>query len=144
MFLKFHAWYGQMIYEHGHENQFLKFWIPMFLFCEYILLIRLLHLSHFFSPIYSPLLCNTFPPTSPPSLSWYPWVIHVSSLASTFPILFLTGLFYTYQLCSLFPVPFHPFSPHHLPADKPPWDLHFCDSVPVLIVCLVSFCFCIF
>ena len=39
-------------------------------------------------------------------------VIHISSLASTFPILFLTSpcLFSTYHLCYLFPVPFFPLS----------------------------------
>ena len=41
-----------------------------------------------------------------------PCVVHISSLASTFPILFLTSpcLFSTYYLCYLFSVPF-PFSP---------------------------------
>ena len=40
------------------------------------------------------------------------WVIHISSLASPFPILFLTSscLFSTYHLCFLFSVPF-PLSP---------------------------------
>ena len=39
------------------------------------------------------------------------------------------------------PVPFTPFSPIRLPADNPPCDPHFYDSVPVLVVCLVCFCF---
>ena len=102
----------------------------------------LLQLSH--SPLYSPLPCT--PPQ--PAFSLFnscPWVVHISSLASPFPILFLTSpcLFSTYHLCSLFPLPF-PYSPLPLPlsADNPPCDLHFCDSVPVLVVCLVCFCFC--
>ena len=76
-------------------------------------------------------------------LSSCPWVVYISSLASTFPILFSTSpcLFYAYHLCFLFPVTFPPFSPHPLPADNPPCDLHFCGSVPVLVVCLVCFVF---
>ena len=72
--------------------------------------------------------------------------VHISSSASTFPILFLTSpcLFHTYHLCFLFPVPFPPFTSLTHPADNPPCDLHFCDSVPVLVVCLVYFCFLLF
>ena len=36
------------------------------------------------------------------------------------------------------------FSPNVLPTDNPPCDLHFCGSVPVLVVCLVCFCFYLF
>ena len=84
------------------------------------------------------------PPYSIPSpFSSCPWILHISSLASPFPILFLTSpcLFCTYHSCILFPVPFPPFSTLHLPTDNPPCDIHFCDSVPVLVVCLVSFWF---
>ena len=81
------------------------------------------HSLHFILP--------TPPPTSPPYSSC-PWVIHVSSLASTFPILFLPSpcLFSTYHLCYLFSVPFPPLSPSHSPMYNPPCDLHFCGSVP--------------
>ena len=105
----------------------------------------LLQLSQFFSPLYSPLPC-TFPPSSvPTTLSSCPWVIHISSLASLFPILFLPSpcLFCTYYLCFLFPVPFPSFSPLPLPTDNLPCDLHFCYSVPVLVVCLVCCCCCL-
>ena len=88
----------------------------------------------FFLPLYPPPPCI-------PHLSSCPWVVHISSLASPFPILFLTSPC-TYQLCFLFPVPFLPFSPLLLPADNPPCDLHFCNSVPLLVVPLVYFCFC--
>ena len=97
----------------------------------------LLQLSHF--PPFTPLRpAHTLLPTFP-SFSSCPWVLHTSSLASTFPILFLTSpcLFSTYHLCYLFSVPFHPFSPSHSPVDNPSCDLHFCGSVPVLVVCLV-------
>ena len=99
--------------------------------------------------------CTIFPPLSastlqppPTSIAHSPfssrlWVIHRSSLASPFSILFLTSpcLFCIYQLCFLFPVPFLPFAPFPLPADNPPRDLHFCDSFPVVVVCLVCCCF---
>ena len=98
-------------------------------------------------PHFSPLYCP--PPCTPlsiafPHLSSCPWVIHVSSLASTFPILFLPSpcLFSTYHLCYLFSEPFPPLSPSHSPADNPSCDLHFCGSVPVLVVGLVCSCFC--
>ena len=82
-----------------------------------------------------------------PTLSSCPRVIHMSSLASPFPILFLNPyLFCTYHLCFLFPVPFPPFStappPALPPVDNPPCELHFCDSVSVLVGCLVCFWFC--
>ena len=41
----------------------------------------------------------------------------------------------------LIPCTFHPFTPLPFPTDNPPCDLHFCDCVPVLLVCLVCFCF---
>ena len=73
-----------------------------------------------------------------------PWVVHISSLALTFPILFLPSpcLFSTYHLCYLFYVPFPPLSPSHSPADNPPHDLHFCGfTFPILFLpspCLFS------
>ena len=65
------------------------------------------------------------------------WVVYISSLASTFPILFLTSpcLFCAYHLYFLFPVPSPPFLP--LATDNPPCDLYFHDSVPILVVCHV-------
>ena len=70
-------------------------------------------------------------------------VVHISSLASTFPILFLPSPVYflptIYATYSLYL--FLPFSPCPLPADNPLCGLHFCDSVPFLVVCLVCFCF---
>ena len=58
---------------------------------------------------------HSLPLTFPPYSSC-PWVILISSLASTFPILFSTSpcLFSTYHLCYLFSVPFplsHPPTP---------------------------------
>ena len=97
-----------------------------------------------FSLLHSLLPCT--PPLSHilPTNSSCPWVIHIHSLASTFPTLFLPSpcLFSTYHLCYLFSVPFPPLFPSHSPVDNPPCDLHFCGSVPILVVCLVCFCFC--
>ena len=106
------------------------------------LLIMLLQLSHF-PPFPQLHPAHPLPPTFP-TYSSCPWVIHISSLASPFPILFLPSpcLFSTYHLCYLFSVPLPPLSPTHSPIDNPPCDLHFCGSVPVLVVCLVCFCFC--
>ena len=58
---------------------------------------------------------HRLPPTFPPYSSC-PWVILVSSLASTFPTLFLPSpcLFSTYHLCYLFSVPL-PLSPTPTP-----------------------------
>ena len=113
-------------------------------FLKIYLLIMLLQLSHFspFTPLHP---AHPLPPTFPPYSSC-PWVMHISSLASTFSIQFLPSpcLFSTYHLCYLFSVPFPPLSPSHSPAANPPCDLHFCDSFPVLVICLVCFCFCYF
>ena len=93
-----------------------------------------------FSPLYPSLPCTPLPP------SFFSLVhVHgsyICSLASPFLILFLTSpcVFCTY-LCFLFPVPFPPFFPLLLPTDNTPCDLYFCESVPVLVVCLVHFCF---
>ena len=95
-----------------------------------------------FPPLHSTPSCPPPPPTFPPYSSC-PWVILISSLASTFPTLFLPSpcLFSTYHLCYLFSVPFPLLSPSQSPIDNPPCDLHFCGSVSVLVVCLVFLCF---
>ena len=130
----------------GHTYKFFGFYI------SYTILT--LPLSIFYLPFMLHILC-TFPPFTPlrpahplphtfPPFSSCPWVIHISSLASIFPILFLPSpcLFSTYQLCYLFSVPCPPLSASHFPVDNPSCDLHFCGSVPFLVVCLVCFCFC--
>ena len=60
-----------------------------------------------FPPLHSTPHTHPLPPTFPPYSSC-PWVILISFLASTFPILFLPSscLFSTYHLCYLFSVPY--------------------------------------
>ena len=89
--------------------------ITKLLFFKFILLIMLLQLSQFCYALYPPSPCTLPPYSIPPRppLSSCPWVIHISSLVSPFPILFLTSpcLFCTYHLCYLFSVPFPPSTP---------------------------------
>ena len=91
-------------------------------------------------PIFShlPLLFSTAGPSSNPPLSSCPWVMHVSSFVTPFPILLLTSpyLFCTTNLCLILP-PFPPFSPFPISSDNPPNDLYTYDSYPVLVVCFV-------
>ena len=81
-------------------------------------------------------------PLHPPTFSSCPCVVHVSSLASLFPILFLTSphLFYACQLCFLFTVP---FPATFFPSPSPLKTLH---VIPISLfcscsICLLSFCF---
>ena len=87
------------------------------------------------SPFIPPLTCTPQLSSIPPLSSW---VVYTSSLSPLLPIPFLTSphLFYAYQLCFFFPVPFSPIPPFSLPTEISPCDVHFSDSVPVLDVCL--------
>ena len=81
---------------------------------KYILLIMLLQLSQFF------LLCPALPSTLIPSiylhLSSCPWVMHISSFASPFPILYFASPVYLVptNLYVLIPACFPPFSSSRL------------------------------
>ena len=76
----------------------------------------------------------------PPTLSSCSWVMHVSSLATPLPMLFLTSfcLFSTYQFILLTPftIPPIPADPH--PGCHPSV-LRIYESVSVLLVCSVCF-----
>ena len=90
-----------------HPNPWKPIMCSPFLFFFFIyLLIMLLQLSHFrpFTQLHP---AHPLPPTFPPYSSCA-WVILISSLAFTFPILFLPSpcLFSPYHLCYLFYVPF--------------------------------------
>ena len=127
----------------------MSMYIPLCMWIFYFIIFYLIHFIDYaitvvpFPPLHSTPPCIP-PPTHIPPYSSCPWVIRISSLTSTFPILFLPSpcLFSTHHLCYLFSVPFPTLSPSHSPVDKPPCDLHFSGSVPVLLVGLVCFCFC--
>ena len=113
----------------------------IYIYFKYILLIMLFTVAPF--PPFTPLHPAHPPLSHIPPFSSCPWVIRISSLASPFPILFLTSpsIFYPpFMLLTL--CTFSPSLPTYSPAYNPPCDLHFCDSIPVLVVCLVGFCFC--
>ena len=70
-------------------------------------------LCYYSCPNSSPLPPSAWYPPIPP-LSSCPWVVRIGSLASPFPILFLTSpcIFCTYQLHFIIPTPF----PHYPPS----------------------------
>ena len=82
-----------LLYKHGFMLHFIDYAVT---------------LVPFFPPFVP--LCPAPPPSTsiPHALSSCPWVVHISSLASPFPILFLTSpcLFCAYELCFLFSVTF--------------------------------------
>ena len=59
------------------------------------------------------------------------------SISYTIFNLLLSILYLPFML--LIPCILSPILPYPLPTDNPPSDLHFCDSVPVLVICLVWF-----
>ena len=111
----------------------------VFFLKNYILLIMLLQLSQFFS------LCPP-PPSSPHSLRQSPhhcscqWVMHVSCLATAFPMLYVTfpWLFCNCLFVLLNPLTSSPTHQHPLPSGNQQNPLRIHDSVSILI-CLVCF-----
>ena len=126
----------------GENEKCVFYFILFYLFFKNIFIDYAITLVPFPAPLTPLHPAHPLPPTFPPYSSC-PWVILISSLASTFPTLFLPSpcLFSTYHLCYLFSVPSPP-SPSHFPIDNPPGDLHLYVSVPVLVVCLVCSYFC--
>ena len=110
---------------------------------KYILLIMVLQLCQLFP------LCPTPPGTPLPSSNPPPPQFTSMGRAYKFFGLTISYTFLNIPLSVLY-LPIHtsyslhlfPHSPSSpFPADNPPCDLHFCDSVPVLVVCLVCLCF---
>ena len=96
-----------------------------------------------FSPFYSPLPCTLH--SYQHSLNLFMSMGHTYkffgfSISHTILNLSLSILYL--PICFLFSLTFPLFSPLHIPTDNPPCDLHFCQCGPVLVVCLVHFCFC--
>ena len=105
----------------GDNQLMLLFHIDFFFpFSKYILLIILSWLSHFIH------LCPQ-PPNTPHSLRQSPhhcsclWIMHISSLATPFPILYITPLwlFSNYLLVLLSPLTFSPNMQHSPPIWQP-------------------------
>ena len=88
------------------------FWHFLFFIFLIYLLIMLLQLSHFLPPSLHSILHTPCLPHPPPIVHAHGSYL-ISSLASTFPTLFLPFpcLFSTYHLCYLFSVPFPPSPP---------------------------------
>ncbi|KAF6104303.1 hypothetical protein HJG60_011281 [Phyllostomus discolor] len=112
--------------ENLHETQFRK---KIF---KCILLIMLLYLSHFLLPCISFSPVPHLPICIPPTLSSCLWVIHIRSLASPFPILFLTSpLFILYvPIMLLIPCIFSPILP-----------LPLLITLPVIYISVILFLF---
>ena len=100
-----------------------------------------LELSHFFFP-YIP-LCPASPSRQhcPPQFMSMGRKCKFFGFSISYTILNLSLSVLYLQIMLLSPCTFPPILPRLLPADNPPCDFHFCDSVPVLVVCLVCFCF---
>ena len=101
----------------------------------------LLQLSHFFS------LCPLLPNIPLPSSDTPTYFMSMGcackffGFSISYTILNISLSILHLPIMLLNPCTFSPFSPFHLPADNPPNNLHICDFVPVLVVCLVCFCF---
>ena len=70
-----------------------------------------------------------------------PWIMHMSSLATPFPILYRTshGYSVTTYLYFLIPLALHPFPHSPLPSGNHQNTLCIHDCVSLLLVCLVCF-----
>ena len=104
-------------------------------FVDYVITVVLI-----FPPLPSLCLLPPFPPAilPPPPFMFMGHACKFLGFSISYTILNIPSLFYTYQLCFLFPVPFPPLSPFPFPADNLPNNLHTYDSFPVLVVCLVN------
>ena len=90
-----------------------------------------------FSPLYPPLYPHPLPSSIPPPLSSCPCLVHISSLHSVSYTISMPPTLFMPNFILLLPCTFAPLSPFPLPTEIPPCDVHFSDSVPVLVVCLV-------
>ena len=97
---------------------------------------------HFFPPFIPLCPVPPMPPVFPnPSFMSMGYAYNFFGFSISYTILNIPLFILCLPIVLLIPCTFLPFSPYPLPTDNPPCDLHFCDSVPVLVVCLVSFLF---
>ena len=129
------AWYQWMclIYVNS-KYSFLSYFFQLYFYFYFfnIFIDYAITVVPFSAPPHSTPSCPPSPSHIPPYSSC-PWVILISSLASTFPTLFLPSpcLFSTYHLCYLFSVPF--------PASPPPTPL--LTTLHVISISMVLFLF---
>ena len=124
----------------NQESRLLSF-SSFHLFFKYILLIMLFIIDYHSCPLHPPVFPSFWHPPShqhpPPYFMSMGRTCKFFGFSISYTILTLP-LSIFYLPFTLFPV----FSSLPLPTDNPPCDLYFCDSVPVPVFCLVSFCFC--
>ena len=107
---------------------------------KYILLIMLLQLSQYFLPFIFLLPAPTaLQHSSTPYFMSMGCTYKFFGFSISYTILNLPLSILCLPIMLLSPCTFYPPSPHPLPTDNPPCDLHFSGSVPVLVVCLVCF-----
>ena len=121
-----------------HKTSLLK----IYTFIDYVITV-----VPFFPPLYPPLPYTPSPhqhpcPTTPFVPMGHTYKFFNYSISYTILNLPLSILYLQFML--LIPCTFSPILPLSLPTDNPPCFPHFCDSVPVIAVCLVCFCFCLF
>ena len=119
------------------------FHLYLVLFIYFDILIMLLQLA-----ISPPSLHSILPTTSLPhprpivhvhgSYLEVLWLLHFLHYSYPPPVYFVPTIYASYSLY------LSPYSPPPFPPDNPPGDVQFCDSVPLLVVCLVCFCFCFY
>ena len=138
----------------GHPYKFFGFCIyytiltSPCLFCTY-------HLCYLFPVPFPPFPpFNPLHPALPPPFTPTPQFMSMGrtynffGFPTSYTILNLSLSILYLQFLLPIPCTFPPFSPLTNPTDNPPCDLHFCDPLPVLVVCLdcfyFSFIFCCF
>ena len=93
----------------------------------------------FFSPLFPSALHPTLPPAFPCLVDIRGRTYKFLGFSISYTILNLPLSIFYLPFMLLICCTFSPILLLTLPADVPPCDLHFCDSVPVLVVCLVCF-----
>ena len=105
------------------------------------LLIMLLKLSHFPPSLHSILPILSLPHSPLEFMSMDPtykfFGFYISYAILTLPLSIFYLPFMLLILCT-----FPPLSLSHSAVGNPPCELHFCGSVPVLVVCIVCSCVC--
>ena len=111
----------------------------LFIILNYMLLIMLPQLPQFF-PIFSLHTAPLTPSGYPHTHCSYPWVMHISSLATPFSILYTLhshGYSVTTYLYFFISSTFHPFPHNPFTSGEHQNAFHIYDSVSLLLVCLV-------